>query len=229
MIREPIYVYNDKIGCVDYVDHMGDDKRAANAARVSLLNDEVDQLFVDDVDDKDKRLIRFLARERHTSPFEHSTYTVRITCPIFVSKQIMRHRTFSYNEVSRRYTSKDIQFFIPQRLRQQAEKNLQCSTNDEVADGLQALQHYQGAVASAVVSYNQLLDAGVCREQARGILPQCLYTEFYMTGNLLNFVKFLKLRLDPHAQPEVQVIAEAILHFLREDFPFTMGVFFDED
>ena len=222
------YVYGDEIGSVSFVDAMGDDKRSALAARVSLLNDDFDAI-ADDLTDKDKKLISFLAEHRHTSPFEHSSYSVRIVCPIFVSKQIMRHRTFSFNEVSRRYTSENIQFFIPQELRQQAVKNLQCSTGDEVESGDEALAIYRSAVDSALASYNELLDGGVCREQARAVLPQALYTEFYMTGNILNFVKFLKLRLHAHAQPEVQVIAQAILDMISEDFPFTMSVFFDED
>lgn len=227
-MRETRYIYGDNIGSVSFVDMMGDDKRAAHAARVSLLNDEFDAL-TDEVDEGDKRLIRFLAREQHTSPFEHSSYSVRIVCPLFVRSQIMRHRTFSFNEVSRRYTSKNLEFFIPSELRQQAEKNLQCSTDQSVADALQARQLYMGAVASALTSYNQLLEAGVCREQARGILPQTLYTEFYMSGNLLNWMKFLRLRLHPHAQPEAQAVAAAVKSMLCDDFPFTMSVFFDED
>lgn len=225
---ETKYIYGDDIGSVTVVDSMGNDRRAAHAARVSLLNDEVSG-FDDEVNDRDKKLISFLAEHRHTSPFEHSTYSLRIVCPLFVSKQIMRHRTFSFNEVSRRYTSKNMEFFIPEQLRQQAVKNLQCSTGESVADELAVRESYKGAVASAVVSFNNLIEAGVCREQARGILPQCLYTEFYMTGNLLNFVKFLKLRLDPHAQPECQQVARAIYDFLCVDFPHTMEVFFHED
>ena len=227
-MRKVKYIYGDKIGAVSFVDLMGDDKRAAHAARVSLLNDSLEGLG-DDLDDRDKRLIKFLLRERHTSPFEHSTYSVRITCPMFVRSQIQRHRTFSYNEVSRRYTSKDLEFFIPEKLRQQADKNLQCSTSEEVEEALQARELYKGAIASALTSYNMLLDAGVCREQARGILPQTLYTEFYMTGNLLNWLKFLKLRLHPHAQPEAQAVAQAVKELLCEDFPYTMEVFFSED
>ena len=224
-MREEIYIYGDGVGSVSFVDMMGDDKRAAHAARVSLLNDDFGAVE-DEVNEGDKRLIRFLAREMHTSPFEHSSYSVRIVCPLFVRSQIMRHRTFSFNEVSRRYTSKNIEFFIPAELRQQAEKNLQCSTDESVADPLQARQLYMGAVSSAFTSYEQLLEAGVCREQARGILPQTLYTEFYMSGNLLNWIKFLRLRLHPHAQPEVQDVALAVKEMLDEDFPFTMSVFF---
>lgn len=220
-------LYGDGIGSVTLVDYMGNDKRAVNAARVSLLNDEIEG-FDNDLDEGDERLLAFLVREQHTSPFEHSSLSVRITCPLFVSKQIMRHRTFSFNEVSRRYTSKGLEFYIPQILRQQAVNNLQCSTVDAVQDNRTALAVYQAQVNTALEAYNQLISAGVCREQARGILPQCLYTEFYMSGNLLNWFKFLRLRLHPHAQPEVQAVAQAILVLLRQYFPVTTSLFISE-
>ena len=223
-----IYIYGDAIGGVSLVDYMGNDKRAVSAARVSLLNDELDG-FDDDLDEGERRLLAFLAREQHTSPFEHSTVSVRVTCPLFVSKQIMRHRTFSFNEVSRRYTSKGLEFFIPKTLRQQAVKNLQCSTGDAVQDNSATLTVCQDQIDTAFEAYTTLINAGVCREQARGVLPQCLYTEFYMSGNLLNWFKFLRLRLHPHAQPEVQAVAKAVLEFLRVQFPVTTELFINED
>ena len=221
------YIYNDGVGCVDVVDVMGNDLRACHAARVSLLNDDTAG-FDAELTERDEKLLGFLAREQHTSPFEHSAYSVRITCPLFVSKQIMRHRTFSFNEVSRRYTSKGLQFYIPEILRRQATRNLQCSTDEEVENlpGVRAL--YEQQVKTSLEAYHQLLEEGVCREQARGILPQCLYTEFYMTGNLLNWYKFLRLRLHPHAQVEVQAVARAILEFINEDFPTTTQLFINE-
>lgn len=227
MINDYISIYGDDIGCVSLVDYMGNDKRAVNSARVSLLNDELAG-FDEELDKGDERLLAFLVREQHTSPFEHSTFSVRITCPLFVSKQIMRHRTFSYNEVSRRYTSKDLQFYVPTVLRQQAVKNLQCSTGEAVCNNTEALHTYQEQINNALLTYNKLIDAGVCREQARGILPQCLYTEFYMTGNLLNWFKFLRLRLHPHAQPEVQEVAQAVLTLLRQYFPVTTRLFHED-
>lgn len=222
-----VEIYGDGVGCVSLVDYMGNDKRAVNAARVSLLNDELAG-FDAELDEGDVRLLAFLVREQHTSPFEHSTLSVRITCPLFVSKQIMRHRTFSFNEVSRRYTSKGLEFYTPSVLRQQAVKNLQCSTGEAVEDNAAARALYEQQVSTALVAYNELINAGVCREQARGILPQCLYTEFYMSGNLLNWFKFLRLRLHPHAQPEVQEVAQAVLTLLRQYFPITTGLFINE-
>jgi thymidylate synthase (FAD) len=226
-LNRTTYIYGDEIGSVSVVDYMGNDKRACHAARVSLLNDDLTG-FDDDLDEGDTRLLAFLAREQHTSPFEHSTYSVRVTCPLFVSKQIMRHRTFSFNEVSRRYTSKGLQFYVPSTLRQQAVKNLQCSTGEAVENNAAAVDLYEAQVQTALMTYEGLIEAGVCREQARGILPQCLYTEFYMTGNLLNWFKFLRLRLHPHAQPEVQAVAQAVLAFIRQDFPETARLFINE-
>lgn len=217
-------LYGDGIGCVSLVDYMGNDKRAVNAARVSLLNDELGG-FDAELEPKDKGLLSFLARHQHTSPFEHSTLSVRVTCPLFVSKQIMRHRTFSFNEVSRRYTSKRLEFYIPQALRQQAESNLQCSTDEPIKNNAPALELYQAQINSALDTYEKLLAMGACREQARGVLPQCLYTEFYMTGNLLNWYKFLRLRLHRDAQPEVQEVAKAVLEILRHYFPVSTGLY----
>lgn len=227
-MNEVKYIYGDEVGCVALVDYMGNDKRAVNSARVSLLNDELAG-FDTELTERDTKLLAFLMREKHTSPFEHSTLSVRITCPLFVSKQIMRHRTFSYNEVSRRYTSKNLEFYTPETLRQQADKNLQCSTGEAVGMHDRVLQVYKAQIDQALSTYNELIDAGVCREQARGILPQCLYTEFYMTGNLLNWFKFLGLRLHPHAQPEVQAVAQAVLEFLKEYFPVTTELFINEN
>jgi thymidylate synthase (FAD) len=201
---------------------MGSDVRAAEAARVSFYNDSFGS---EALSERDAKLINFLAREHHTSPFEHSTLSVSIYCPLFVRSQIMRHRTFSYNEVSRRYTSENLEFFEFDGLRGQASKNLQCSTETEVdsSEALKSLiaQHH----TQSLELYNSLLDQGVAREQARAVLPQSLMTSFIMTGNVLNWAKFLKLRLDPHAQPECREIAQACRDILKTHFPHTVEVF----
>jgi len=207
---------------VSYVDHMGSDVRAAEAARVSFYNSAFGS---DELSERDAKLIAFLARENHTSPFEHSTLSVSIKCPLFVRSQIMRHRTFSFNEVSRRYTSENIEFFEFDGLREQAAKNLQCSTQSLVpsTEGLSASlsAHNQASLSL----YNRLLEQGVAREQARSVLPQSLMTSFIMTGNVLNWVKFLRLRLDAHAQPECREVAEEIRDILIEYFPKSCSVF----
>ena len=110
------YIYEDDIGCVELIDHMGTDKSAVNAARVSFLRDTKDQSLTA----RDKKLINYLVSHNHTSPFEHMTVTYRVTVPLFVRSQVMRHRTFSYNEVSRRYTSENIQTWKPIEFRGQS-------------------------------------------------------------------------------------------------------------
>lgn len=219
-----MYIYADEIGSVVYVDHMGNDKRAVDSARVSLDGDDYTS---NELTEKDVKLLDFLVKHKHTSPFEHSTLSVCVKVPLFVRSQIMRHRTFSFNEISRRYTSSNIEFYVPAEFNKQATKNLQCST-DEIVQGVSNL--YEDAIMNAFESYNELLRAGVSRETARGILPQCLYTRFYMSGNLLNWYKFLKLRLDEHAQKEVQAVAKAVLTILLDKFPTCTRLFFkDED
>lgn len=214
---EPLY--GDGLGELSLVDYMGSDKRAVDAARVSFLDDDTQ---AEELDERDTRLLGFLLRERHTSPFEHSVITFRLKVPLYVRAQVMRHRTFSFNEVSRRYTSESIDFHIPQTLRKQAKTNLQCSTDESVDNVDKLLEVYRRSTARAFQEYQVLLDCGVAREQARAILPQNMYTVFYMTGSLHNFIHFLRLRLDSHAQPETRELASAMLGVLRKLYPVTM-------
>jgi thymidylate synthase (FAD) len=223
-MKTSIDLYNDNIGKVSLVDSMGDDARAVNAARVSFLKDDIRSTPQGPLNDKDAKLIKFLLRHQHTSPFEHSSLSVRVKVPLFIRSQIMRHRTFSYNEVSRRYTNENIEFHIPHTLRQQSKSNLQCSTEDAVFNNSALIKTMQNQVNSAYLTYQKLLDGGVAREQARAVLPQNMYTSFYMTGNLLNWIKFLRLRLDPHAQPEIQELGYAVLTILKEVFPHTAEI-----
>lgn len=215
-------IYEDGIGEVKLIDWMGDDKRAVNAARVSFLKDDFES---SDLTDRDEKLIRFLVSHKHTSPFEHMYATFRIKCPLFVRAQIMRHRTFSYNEVSRRYTDENVEFYLPSKLYKQAEKNLQCSS-DESPDNEYILKSiYKHSTEASFESYNILLDNGVSRESARMLLPQNMYTTFWMSGNLHNFLKFLQLRLDKHVQYETVRVAQGIEEQLRERFPVTLEAF----
>tara|TARA_Y100000592_G_scaffold38382_2_gene60757 strand:- start:26479 stop:27144 length:666 start_codon:yes stop_codon:yes gene_type:complete len=214
-------IYQDGIGDVRLINVMGTDRTAVESARVSFSSDEFTGFDDEPLNEKDEKLLSFLIRSGHTSVHEHSVLTFRITCPLYISKQIMRHRTFSFNEISRRYTSKDMQFFIPHHFRKQAEKNLQCSTQEGVDNHMEALKTYEDIVKKAKEAYDQLIELGVCREQARGVLPNCMYTSFYMTGNLNNWFKFLKLRLDDHAQEEVQIVALEIKRVIEEYFPIT--------
>jgi len=218
-----IDLYDDNIGEVSLISVMGDDARSAHSARVSFLKDgeEVDP-------EKDEKLLRFLLSHKHTSPFEHSIISLRIKVPLFIRNQVFRHRTFSYNEVSRRYTSECIEFHIPKELRKQASKNLQCSAGQVVDNNDKLIQTMKKQVESAYRTYQMFLNCGVSREQARAILPQNTYTTFWMTGNLHNWINFLRLRLSSHAQPEIQELAQGIEAIIAEHFPITMMILEDQ-
>ena len=218
-----IYLYGDNIGRLDYIEHMGDDLTIVNAARVSFGKQK------SEIDEKDKKLISYLAKHRHTSTFEHNVITFRCKVPLFVRSQHHRHRTWSYNEISRRYTSENLEFYSPKKFRTQHANNRQAS-NDELIDPVlnsshmmigfenasQAISHHHTRCVSL---YNALLSSGVCREQARGVLPQNLYTEYYATCNLNNLIKFIELRTHAGAQQEIRVLAEKMLEIASDIWP----------
>ena len=228
-----IYLYDDNIGSVEYVQHMGDDLTIVNSARVSFGKQK------EEIDAKDKKLIKYLISNRHTSTLEHNVITFRFKVPLFVRGQHHRHRTWSYNEISRRYTSENLKFFEPLTFRTQHKSNRQASNDEEQINPVITkvdfgLAPVSGVTASdmikkhhedSVVLFNKLLDNGVCREQARGVLPQNLYTEYYGTCNLNNLVKFLDLRIDSHAQWEIRRVAEACRDIAKELWPEAMKHF----
>lgn len=221
-----MHLYHDQIGRVDLVSYMGSDATVVNAARVSFGNDNIN-----DLSDKDEKLIRYLAKHRHTSPFEHCVVTFRVVAPLFVARQHMRHRTFSYNEISRRYTSVNLQFYCPESFRSQHKSNRQASERDEINPGgfwsmggsnkLSAAGAVEDATRRLFHLYNELLDKGVSREQARMILPQNMYTEYYFTGNLHNLTHFVRLRTHDGAQYEIIRLAEVVHGHLSTLFPIS--------
>ncbi len=205
------------VGYAQLVNAMGDDKSVVNAARVSIGGEATDR-------ERDAKLIRFLAKHKHTSPFEHVVFSFRVRVPLFVARQHMRHRTQSYNEISRRYTAEDMAFWTPDAFRAQASKNLQCSDGFiSDRDVEMVAKAWEDSVASSLRAYNVLLEMGVAREQARGVLPQSMMTSYYCTVNMLNLFKFLHLRLDEHAQPEIQELARAMRDLARETAPDSFG------
>ena len=225
-----IYLYNDDIGRVDLIDHMGDDLTIVNSARVSF------GVTKDKLDNRDKKLIKYLVKHRHTSTFEHNVVTFRFVVPMFVRSQHMRHRTWAYNEISRRYTDKDLQFYTPKTFRTQHKTNRQASNLDEInpvivpdlADyghGKKADAAIESHVRKSLVLFNTLMREGVCREQARMVLPQNLYTEYYGTVNLNNLLKFVSLRSHAGAQWEIQRVAEACLEIATTLWPEAVGAY----
>lgn len=212
---------------VELVDHMGTDHSVVQAARVSFGKDRWPNADASDLTlgASDTKLIKYLAKHSHSSPFEHCTATLHIECPLYIRSQVHRHRTFSYNEVSRRYTSENLKYYMPSRdaFRTQAVNNRQAS--DGTIVGLEAdaaERFYRESLFYAVSGYHRLLGLGLSREQARGVLPQCTMTRFYMTGSLWNWVRFLKLRMHEGAQWEVQLLASEIAGILQPLFPVSM-------
>ena len=219
-----IELYEDGIGKVDYVSHMGSDLTVVNSARVSFGVEK------DELDDKDRKLINYLIKHRHTSTLEHNLLTFRFTVPLYVRSQHHRHRTWSYNEISRRYTDVNIQFYEPKVFRTQHKTNRQASNAEDLINPVlscgsdcdeMVMLHHQ----MSLDLYERMMSAGVCREQARGVLPQNLYTEYYGTIDLSNLLKFIDLRTHEGAQWEIQKVAEACLEIATDLYPETVGAY----
>ena len=219
-----IELFDDKIGAVEYVDHMGSDLTVVNSARVSFGANK------HELDEKDKKLINYLIKHKHTSTLEHNVITFKFTVPLFIRSQHHRHRTWAYNEISRRYTDVDMKFYSPSQFRTQHESNRQASNDnliDPVLDSVVTTASTMVAAhsRSSLQLYNSLIKSGVCREQARGVLPQNLYTEYYGTVNLNNLLKFIDLRIHPGAQWEIQQVAAACLEIAKGLYPIAVDSF----
>jgi len=220
-------IYDDGVGEVILLDTMGSDETPAQAARVSFSRLSAD--ITNGMSDKDAKLIRYLAAHGHTSPFEHVTATFELTVPLFVARQIMRHRTFSFNEVSRRYTSKGLMVYQPKEIRRQAETNLQCSS-DELPDDLDHCRAlFTSSAATSMAIYQELIARGVSRFFFQVAATAAIYTSFWMSGNLHNWCKFVRLRTTEHVQLETRLAAEAIKAQLLERFPISVGALLSDD
>lgn len=171
----------------------------------------------------DTGLIRYLMRHWHTTPFEMVDFKFHIKMPIYVARQHMRHRTASINELSARYSIVPKEYYTPEEVRGQAKVNRQGSEGVVDIDTKQMIQHHDDSFSM----YEELLEKGVCREQARGNLPQSTYTEFYWKINLHNLLHYLHLRMDAHAQQEIQDYAKAIYKLVEPLAPIAMKAFID--
>lgn len=205
-----------------------DDFAAAQAARVSYAGDKKKHTVSEDT-----KLIKYLAKHKHYTPFEYQHATLMIECPLFIRSQIHRHRTFSFNEISRRYTSEELQFWIPTSLREQGTKDKQSSNEVAVESNYNRflvgfLVGYKDRCQAALDVYKDYIAAGIAREQARAELPQSLLTRFYMAGNLRNWAHFLELRLDKHAQYETQIIAKKCGKLLEAVWPISLKALMGE-
>lgn len=205
-------------GFVRLVDTMGSDLSIARAARVSY-----DAAWRAGEDQgSDRRLISYLWKNRHTTPFEAVTFTFEVKAPIFVFRQWHRHRTFSYNELSARYRELPEEIYMPD-FRAQSKDNKQGSDGQiDDADAAGLREVFAQSYRTAFDAYRVALDRGVAREIARSVLPVATYSHMFCTVNLLNLLKFLTLRCDSHAQYEIRVYAEAMRDLIRPIVPVTV-------
>lgn len=195
---------------VELIDVLGSDKRVVDAARVSF-----DKIADNYSEEQNEKLIKYLAKHGHFSPFTHVIITMRETVPIFVARQRFKHRIgFEYNEVSRRYVSDEPEFYTPDVWRGKPENAKQGSSDEVITDlrmqgfKMQTVEDaYSKLLMHAETLYEDMIDAGICPEQARMVLPQSMMTSYYVTGSLAAWARAYKLRSDSHSQKEIQDLA----------------------
>lgn len=206
---------------VTLLDHCGSDLSVVNAARVSFAK------VSDELTDKDSKLIQYLAKHKHKSPFNHAFMSFRVKAPIFVARQLVKHEYLPWNEVSRRYVTDEPEFYMPKHWRKAAE-NVKQGSSDEFVDITQyygdqgkhgSSDPFDDSVAVAFEAYQHMLNVGVCPEQARMVLPQNTMTEWIWSGTLFAFAKMCKLRLDGHTQKETQEVAQMVAERAEVLFP----------
>lgn len=203
-------------GFVELQDIMGNDLAIVNAARVSYLGESKGK-------DKDKKLLFYLMEHHHDSPFEQVEFKFLVKMPVFVMRQWSRHRTWHYlslNEQSRRYTSDNIEFYYPATWRKQATSDKQ-SSNGEVDEVVYLDGKYHKTLDMLLQTYEEMLEMGVAREQARIILPFSLYTSVIVKVDAHNLMHFFNLRLDQHTQWETRQYAEAMYEIFKTKLPWT--------
>ena len=216
----------DGIGFVELLDTFGDDLTVVNAARVSF--DKVSTVLTN----ADKKLIGYLAKNNHVSPFFHPQARFRIKMPIFVAREWYRHTVgFARNEVSRRYVDTAPECWIPQvdEIREKDPRIKQGSKATAVDHANDIQQIISAATESALQTYNDLLSSAVAPEIARLILPQSMYTEFWETASLYGYARLCNLRLDPTAQKEIRNYATLIHQIMLEEFPVSWNALIPSD
>ena len=225
-------------GHVDYVDHMGTDLTVCNAARVSFNKESEWGLDFDAIErlkscpynkddvrilkEKDEKLIRYLAKHNHWTPFAHPQITVRVKAPVSIRTQFFKHKQgFVENEISRRYVSYEPEFYIP-RWRSKPTDGAKQGSEDFVIEETRTNLYdaiCRESYEKALHVYNTLIENGIAPEQARFVLPQGMYTEWYWTGSLAAFARFYKQRKDDHAQWEIREYASAVGKIIEPFFP----------
>lgn len=207
---------------VEFVDKMGEDLFVANVARVSFNN------WKEEIDEKDERLIAYLAKHKHTTPFRHPHLAVRCTAPIFLARQLGQHQVgMDWNEISRRYVKTDFTYFKPEMWRKAPEGNIKQGSKDEEVTQLEETnaspqELYEACIDSCTFAYDTLIESGVAPEQARMVLPQGMNTSWIWTGSLLAFAHLYNLRSDfDHAQKDLKPFVKQLDEVCMEHFPIT--------
>lgn len=244
---------------VEYINHCGDDLSVVNAARCSFDKESEWEYpinvkeFMDIPSDEDyeswpkangfklvdgtyrrlkladAKLINYLASHKHYSPFNHSFISIRVKAPVFVARQLVKHKFMPWNEVSRRYVKDEPEFYEPEVWRKAAENVKQGSSNEAISEGDSFYNPHEriknklsNLVKQSIELYNEILEEGGCAEQARMSLPQNMMTTWVWSGTLGAFCDMLKLRLDPHTQLESRVVAYEIYDIVKELFPVSV-------
>jgi thymidylate synthase (FAD) len=208
---------------VEYIDHMGTDASVVNAARVSF-----DKLAENYSPEQNDKLIKFLAKHKHWSPFSHTSISMRFKAPVFIARQLAKHQIgFAWNEISRRYVDFTPDCWIPDAFRMRAENKKQGSS-DEVITDPSIMLDYKNMCSAALIMYDRLLERGVCPEQARAVLPQAMYTEWIWTGSLYAWLRMAMLRSHDTAQAEVRVYAKAVGSICNNLFPISWSALVNE-
>lgn len=241
----------------EYIDHMGDDLMVVNSARVSF-DKESDWIRgqceccarsdnecicgawdgdLDELPEKDKGLIKYLARHNHWTPFSHPQITLREKVPIFVARQRFKHMVgFTYNEVSRRYVDDEPEFYVPEVWRSRPDGSVKQGSSDvptpqlkkpllamdghgSMKQSFEIAQLYDHLTEQSRRLYEGMIESGVAPEQARMVLPQSMYTSYYVTGSLAAFARAYKQRIDDHAQQEIQELAKQWDEIIQPLFP----------
>jgi len=214
-----------------YIDHMGTDLTVANAARVSFgKQSEMDTSDVwgpPKLKDKDAKLIRYLAKHKHISPFGHCFASFHVKAPVFVARQLVKHKFLRWNEVSRRYVDSEPEFYVPKSWRGRSADKKQGSTGEWYDEDMDLL--LESCHKVCLHDYKELLDKGVCPEQARMVLPQSMMTEWYWSGSLDAFADMCNLRCKPDTQYETQVVAGHIDTEMAKLFPVSWEALREND
>lgn len=211
---------------VEYVDHMGNDLSVINAARVSF--DKQSEYELDEtlefykVKNEDQKLIKYLASHNHWTPFAHTSISLRVGAPVPIRTQCFKHKQgFVENEESRRYISSVPELFVPKFFRNKPEGSVKQGSSGIHPRDEYWTDEYLYQCNCAINTYMEMVEDGVCPEQARFILPQGVMVNWIWTGNLYSFANFYKKRTDPHAQVEVQEVAKLVGEVVESLFPLS--------